>query len=204
MAIEQVSSSGMIFGGNSVNADQLTPDGMMLYLESRLGALDEKISAIIDKQKQSEASRKALQQTLNVISNCPEEGGDIDARVLADCFDGLAQSVGVEASHEIEKTMPTSIQNRVGDGNNDGNWGSGYNAKAPNPQNPPLHLSKQDRAAAKTELETLIKNIESGAELEMINLQSLMSARNTAISLSTNMASSLGKGSESITNNIGR
>lgn len=204
MSIEQVSGSGMIFGQSSVNADQLTPDAMMLYLESRLGSLDEKISAIIDKQKQSEAGRKALQQTLNLISSCPEEGGDIDAHELANCFDGLALNVGIEASHEIEKTMPDSIQNRIGDGNEDGNWGSGYNSKAANPQNPPLHLSKEERAAAKTELETMIKNIESGAELEMINLQSLMSARNTAISLSTNMASSLGKGSESITNNVGR
>lgn len=204
MTIDSVGNSSTLFNSGIVSRDHLTPDGMMIYLETRLGSLDEQIDVIMNKQKQSEVARKSLQNTLNLLAQCPEEGGELDAMKLADCFDDLARTVGIDASHAIEKTMPDSIRNRIGDANHDGNWGSGYQKDAPNPQNPPLTLSKQDLQAASTQLETLIKDIESGSELEMIKLQSLMSARNTAISLSTNMASSIGKGQEAITGNVGR
>lgn len=200
MSIQSVNSATW-FGAGIVSPDHLTPDGMMLYLETRLGSLDDQINVIMNKQKQSESGRKSLQETLNLLSQCPAEGGEVDARELADCFDGLAQTFGIDASHAIEKQMPDSIRNRIGDGNRDGNWGSGYQE---NPANPPLKLSKEDIQAAKSQLETMIKDIESGSELEMIKLQSLMSSRNTAISLSTNMASSIGKSQESITGNVGR
>lgn len=198
MSIGSVNSS-TFFQSAIVSPGHLTPDGMMLYLERRLGSLDGQINTIIDKQRQSEAGRKSLQGALNLLAQCPEGGGDIDARKLADCFDEMAKTMGVEASHQIEEGMPASIRERIGDGNRNGNWGAGHD-----PQNPPLHLSKEDLAAATTQIESLIKDIESGSELEMIKLQSLMSARNTAISLSTNMASSIGKGHEAITGNIGR
>lgn len=204
MNINSISNVNTPFNTGIVSPGHLTPEGMMLYLETRLGGLDEQINVIMNKQKQSEAGRKALQETLNLLASCPEEGGEIDARKLADGFDNLAQTFGVAASHEIEKVMPDSIRNRIGDGNNDGNWGSGYKSGSPDAENPPLKLSKEDLQAAKSQFETMIKDIESGAELEMIKLQSLMSARNTAISLSTNMASGIGKGTEAITNNVAR
>jgi len=173
---------------------------MLLYLESRLGSLDDQINLIIGKQKQSEEGRKSLQKALNVLGACSDEGGEIDAREFADCFDDLAQTFGVEAAHAIEAMMPEAIRNRIGDGNRDGNWGAGSESEAEKP----IALSKEDVRAAKAQFETMIKDIESGAELEMIKLQSLMSGRNTAISLSTNMASSMGKGAEAIVGNIGR
>lgn len=200
MTVGSIVNTSSVFNSGIVSLDHLTPDGMLLYLESRLGSLDDQINLVIGKQKQSEEGRKSLQKALNLLGACPDEGGEIDARELADCFDDFAQTFGIEASHAIEAMMPEAIRNRIGDNNRDGNWGAGNKKEGKEP----FPLSKEDLRAAKAQFENMIKDIESGSELEMIKLQSLMSGRNTAISLSTNMASSMGKGEESIVGNIGR
>jgi hypothetical protein len=53
-------------------------------------------------------------------------------------------------------------------------------------------------------LEGVTKDIESSAQLDMIRLQSIMSARQTAIQLSTNLVAALGESTKAIVSNIGR
>jgi hypothetical protein len=48
------------------------------------------------------------------------------------------------------------------------------------------------------------KDIDSSAQMDMIRLQSIMSARQTAIQLSTNLIASLSESTKSIVSNIGR
>jgi hypothetical protein len=47
-------------------------------------------------------------------------------------------------------------------------------------------------------------DLNSDAELGMVNIQSLMSQRETAISLTTNLVQSLGDGESKIADNIGK
>lgn len=53
-------------------------------------------------------------------------------------------------------------------------------------------------------LQGLTKDLESASQMDMIRLQSLMSSRQTAIQLATNMISALGESSKAIAANIGR
>ena len=54
-----------------------------------------------------------------------------------------------------------------------------------------------------TKLQGCASDLNSSSELQMIQLQSLMSERQTAIQLTTNLVQSLGDQSEKIVDNVG-
>ncbi len=72
--------------------------------------------------------------------------------------------------------------------------------------------SKQgDNLISSTELQGYVQtlsdaagNLNSNSELEMVQLQSLMSQRQTAVSLTTNLVQSLGDQENKIADNIGK
>ena len=53
-------------------------------------------------------------------------------------------------------------------------------------------------------LDALVSDINSSAQMDMINLQSLMSQRQTAVQLSTNIIKSLSDSADAIVHNIGK
>lgn len=179
-------------GSSYVGAEHLTPEGMMIYLQSRLGGIDEQITALIDKQKSAESTRKSLQGLLNEVGS-GDADTQIDPAVCAANLNTIANDRGAEAAAEVLSQLPASLRAEI-KLNKDGKYEGG---KA-------INVPKAEIADTKTYLETAVKDIESGAELEMIQLQSLMSARNTAISLATNMMSAIGKGQDAVVGNIGR
>jgi hypothetical protein len=68
---------------------------------------------------------------------------------------------------------------------------------------PDLPLTAEQTKGLKDSIDTRVKALESSSQLEMIQLQSLMSARQAAVSMCTNLVSALGKADEAIANNIG-
>jgi hypothetical protein len=64
-------------------------------------------------------------------------------------------------------------------------------------------ISAQEMSAFTGTLTTINSGLNSGSELQMIQLQSLMSQRQTAIELCTNLVQSLGDTTEKIAENIG-
>lgn len=192
---DRITSTIPIFNSGIVSYDHLTPDGMLLYLQSRLGSLDEQTNDIISKQRASEAARKGLQGILNTKAHFGEEGGEVDVALIANHLNDIAHQVNPNTAAEVFTHLPEPIKKQLEFDAKSGTF-EATGAKAT--------LSKQDAQVLGTYVETAIKDIESGSELEMIRLQSLMSARNTAISLATNMMSAVGKGAESIVGNIGR
>jgi hypothetical protein len=179
---------------------------MVIYLQSRLGSLDEQINTIMSKQKASEGARKALQGIQNEIANIGDEGGAVDVEAFAKSLNEVAAHMGEKAAAELFSNLPEAVRSElVLTAPRDGAPApslSAYTLSKDSDAN--ATLGKQDLGAVKTYLENAIKDVESGSELEMIKLQSLMSARNTAISLATNMTSAIGKGAEAIVGNIGR
>jgi hypothetical protein len=200
---QSITSSSTIFSSGIVSPDHLTPDGMVIYLQTRLGSLDDQINTIMNKQKASESARKALQAIQNEMANVGEEGGTVNLDVYAKTLNDITQSMGPKAAAELLASFPQSIQDQLEltPATNDA---SGPNVDVYQATSDTVKLSKEDVTATKTYIENAIKDVESGSELEMIKLQSLMSARNTAISLATNMMSAIGKGAEAIVGNIGR
>jgi hypothetical protein len=140
------------------------------------------------------------------MANVGEDGGPVSLDVYAKSLNDITLEMGPKAAAEFFANLPEAVRNEL--------ELTAAPKDAPEPKfdmyvlkddkTTTVTLGKPDTTAVKTYIENAIKDVESGSELEMIKLQSLMSARNTAISLATNMMSAIGKGAEAIVGNIGR
>jgi hypothetical protein len=173
--VTQMPSMGLTHTGG------LTADGLVLYLQSQLGDIDAKIDSFMAKQKLIQAQRKELNDLATLLDGVkvPKEGettamADADRDKLPELKDNLVAS-GYDP--EFIQQLDDATFSKLG---------------------------AEDLQSLKTAVESGIKDLESSASLDMIQLQSCVSQRNTCISLATNLMSAVGKGEESIAGNIGR
>lgn len=195
----------------TMSPDALTAEGLMLYLETRLNGLDEQINAVFTKQKKIEAIRKELMNLQNALANMSEEKGThgtkhdpqgwlgyADGSAPVGAKEGLSghEKDLMTALAEIDKLDPElgkAVRKSFSDGNG---GGSLYYLDG--------QYTGEAVKAAKEAVGNFVKQLESSAQMEMIQLQSTMSARQTAIQMSTNLISALHKGTDAIAANIGR
>lgn len=189
----QVVDSSLVLSSGIVSADHLTADGMLIYLQTRLTGIDDQINAAFEKQQQIEQIRKTLMKLQNATSNLSSD----DSAALNE-----QQRAAFEAAmSELEAIDPLLHQSLVDDLANaklvdthdDGTFKAIY-----------VNFDGHETQSLNQILGSRLKQLESSAQLEMIQLQSLMSARQTAIQLATNLVSAIGKGTETIVSNIGR
>ena len=191
------------------NPNALTAEGLMLYLETRLNGLDEQINAAFQKQKKIEAIRKELMKIQNALEGLSEEKGTHGTKHDSQGWMGFSGGEAVPipngelASYEkeimtalaeiesIDPALAKDIRKTLHEGS-----GSLYSLDG--------QYSGHDVKAAKECINNVMKQLESSAQLEMIGLQSTMSARQTAIQLATNLVSALNKGTDAIAANVGR
>lgn len=177
MTVSAVSSSMNI---GLTHTDGLTPDGMVLYLQTQLEDIDAKVESFMAKQTNIRDQRKELNTLSRLLDTL--EVKDDDSTVKLD------KALREDWSEAYEKLLDLGFD--------PGN----LNLKTANKD----ALSQEDLQSLKTGVNGAINDLDSGSELNMIQLQSCISQRNTAISLATNLLSALGKGQESIAGNIGR
>ncbi len=179
------------------NPNALTSEGLMMYLQTRLTGLDDQINGVFQKQKNIEGVRKALMKIQNELEKLED---DKAKKGLV----GKQHEVGKDDA-DYEKNIKAAIEE----------------IKALDPKlgaQMEKDLSEKGQimfvtdglyftaevGASQEYVNNMMKQLESSAQLEMIGLQSTMSARQTAIQLATNLISALNKGTDSIAANIGR
>lgn len=194
--------------GPNFHPDTLTADSLFAYLTARLGNLDNRIDEIFKRQQKADAVRSALREISTELSRLHENADNpnaMDGEVHKDDAGGKATTTKVKegvydeinAALETLESLDTELYERVHaaltkeDGllnqlktNND------YNGQAVK--------------AAKELVGNISKDLDASAQLDMIQLQSLTSARQTAIGLATNLLSSLSETLRSIAANIGK
>jgi hypothetical protein len=191
--------------GSTEAAVNLTPEGLMLYLQSRLDDVDTQINGLFKKQQDVSRIREdlnAIQQALQTLENDPakkdaqgaldtdsNQNGKIDPSEYADYEKKVTDAIA--DIKDVDPVLGAKLESELGR--------DGYILHDLNGQ----YLTS-DVKNTTDYLNTLNKQLESSAQLEMIKLQSLMSARQTAIQLSTNLVSALGDSTKSIASNIGR
>lgn len=209
----QIVSGSDVLSSGIVTSGHLTPDGLMLYMQTRLGGLDDQVNAAFDKQKKIESLRKVLGDLSTALSkydpdaegdehNIAEAQGQIDQALIGmHAIDpGGAKTLAAELDRQgipvpyAELGLLDSEQMPPAGSAADRQHGNGDR----------IIISDGELTAVKEAISQNLKELESSAQLEMIQLQSVMSARQTAISLCTNLVASIGKGSEAIVGNIGR
>jgi hypothetical protein len=170
----------------------LSPDALMVYLSTRLNGLDEQINAIFNTQQDQEKVQSALRKIQAALGDLDATAGT-DGKGPAALTDDQINKINapIEEIRAIDPHLADAITAQL---HSQGNI-----------------LFAEDTpyvagevTGSKTYIDGLSKDIESSSQMNMIHLQSIMSARQTAIQLSTNLISALGESSKAIAANIGR
>jgi len=181
----------------------LTPDALMNYCATRLRDLDNQINFEMTKQQTVQKENSTLTNLLQQLGN--DVGGDIDLTSGPgnDCVQAAIAHLK-SASDALKATDPqtaqklaelaTNLNDNLGNAQKQGSNGTNYKSA--------LTLSTF-KAAITDSVGNMQKDLNSGTELAMINLQSLMSQRQSAVQTVTNMVQSLGDQMNKITSNIG-
>ncbi|HMI88321.1 MAG TPA: hypothetical protein VK550_29765 [Polyangiaceae bacterium] len=159
----------------------LTPDAMLVYCQSRLTGINTQCREIMTRQDKNAKAQAALGDLLSALYN-HQDGYEKDTGVqqkLAEAYDRAIEAVGRDTPLAAQLTKDRNQWLTAG-GDNKEEMGSLINATK-------NHQSE----------------LNSDAEIDMIRLQSLMSQRQTAIQLTTNIVQSLNDQANKIVANIG-
>ena len=197
----------------------LSPDALMAYCQSRLDSIDGQVQASFGDQQQNATALQQIDQFANQLKSvdgADQKGADA-CKNLEKQFYAMIQSISAsDPSCPALSTLTAAYNQMVysGDG------GAAFNHST-DPSDPdfinkdlyPLDTSatQGDKILGATELQGFAQtltdaagSLNSNSELQMVQLQSLMSQRQTAISLTTNLVQSLGDQANKIADNIGK
>ncbi len=175
----------------------LTPEGLLIFCQTRLRDLDTAIHAKMQKQNDKVALQDAVSQIqAAIVAGDGKVNGDsavaydnektvADISAQIDKAVTLAQSqgdTGMAASLESVKAVLQRGKGETTDG----------------------FVTKDEVKEMSKTLESALSASHSGAEISMIELQSLVSQRSTSLQLTTGMMNSVNEGTKSVAGNIGR
>jgi hypothetical protein len=195
MTIASVNSSASTSLISSPNFYEgaVTPDALFIYLSTRLQRLDADIDGVFSKQQDAEQVRKALGAIKRELATLAYS--DKEQNKAFQMQDPTALRVSIDAQLEaidaVNPQLATELRASL-----HGTTGIFSYADA---QYNTLELN-----ASRETIDQYSKDLEATSQLDMIQLQSLMSARQTAIQLSTNLTASLADSLKSIVGNMGR
>lgn len=206
----------------------LTPDALMAYCESRLKSLDDQAQKAFVSQEQRNGEQHDLQTLLGQFQKYASGIGSVSTQKGdKEKCEQLANALGDEIT-KLKNTDPSNpALPKLIQAYNDFVWtGCGGQDPNVNPtgQSPfqssyidagqyPPHtgggkegdgiLGDAEMQGFITDLQGASSDLSSCDELQMIQLQSVMSQRQTAIQLTTNLVQSLGDQMNKIADNIG-
>ncbi len=169
-------------------AASLTPDALMTYCRTRLQTLDEGIHEHFSRQqnmRNASSAVSALQQKLTDAAALNEGIRSEDAAIRDDLSAHFEKALtalpeGHPQREGIEK-LYSWYKQTLGD----------------------LIVSTAELNAMAQAVGGVAKDLSSSAELDMISLQSLMTQRQTAIQICTNLVAALGESTKLIAQRIG-
>jgi hypothetical protein len=175
------------------NYTSLSPDALMSYCEARLNSLDTQMDGIFTSQQKNAATTQDLNKIADSISNLPVANpatnpptvtvSPKDYTAICTEYDDAIRDAGKGSAlaGELEKDK-SNFANSCG-GNS---------------------LNSDTATALSGNLKNDTADLNSDSEMTMINLQSLMSQRQTAVQLTTNLVQSLSDQSGDIAKNVGQ
>jgi hypothetical protein len=195
----------------------LSPDALMAYCQSRLDSIDSQVRASFAEQQTNASTISQIDQVISDLKTY--DGADQKdptvCKNLEAKFGALIQSLRAsDPSCPALPQLTTAYNSMVWSG--DG--GAQFAHSLPGDPDfidegtyPPDESGpKGDNVLSSSELQGYVQtltdaagNLNSNSELQMVQLQSLMSQRQTAISLTTNLVQSLGDQENKIADNIG-
>jgi hypothetical protein len=183
----------------------LTPEGLMAYCQSRLKSLDTQMTNIFNEQQGNSTVTQDIDSIaglLNDAGNVPGQSSsntnpNIDVTgTYQQIIGGYTQAIA-DANQSGNAAIAGQLNTDLTNFEND----IGYTGQ---PLSGTVSLSSNDVQGLQQNLKNYGNELNSDSEMSMINLQSLMSQRETAVQLTTNLVQSLGQQSQDIAKNIGQ
>ncbi|HKO52311.1 MAG TPA: hypothetical protein VJV79_31600 [Polyangiaceae bacterium] len=169
--------------------EYLTGESLLMYCQTRLQDLDVDIQTRMDDQKSALTRRQVIQTAEQAFKMFGDKGPQSQAE-WGQCEDALAAAVNALPPGDPGRAMLSSFCEDL--------HRQYCENVAPNPHYP--HDGEW-----KGTIDGLVKmqeNIKSGSEIEMLQLQQLMSQRQTAVQLTTNMMSKMDQALDAIVKNV--
>jgi hypothetical protein len=172
----------------------LTPDALMAYVETRLDGLNSQMQAIFQQEQATANITTKVDNMVGVLNSYSNgfnvSGGDTNQ---ADYENVLSQLNALETEAGGPNTSAgAGIANAIQTFQTNGNGGQDNK------------VSSTDIANMVKDLQTVASDAGSSSQLNMINLQSLMSQQQTAIQITTNLVQQLGQQNQAIATNVGK
>jgi hypothetical protein len=174
-------------------ATSLSPEALMAYCESRLQSLDDQMNGIFQTQTANAATTQDVNHISSLMNDLPPPSPtDTSGNVTVSSQDKANIDSAYATAINSVQGNPTLRASLVTDqAAFDSDAGSGT-------------LTADQMTNLTGNLKNDAAGLNSDSEMTMITLQSLMSQRQTAVQLTTNLVQSLGDQQSSIAKNIGQ
>jgi hypothetical protein len=174
-------------GGADLPPGALTPETLLAYCASKMRGLDGQIQACFAKQQARNAKSEALSK-LATAMNTWKVG-----------FEG-----NPKAKAEIEAALKEAKASLAGDPALSEQLANLTNAFNETAKDKTGHVDSDEMNGFMSTVQSMQQSINQDGELEMLQMQSMMSQRQQALQLCTNMIQSLGQSSQAICSNVGK
>jgi hypothetical protein len=168
--------------------ENLSPDALMYYCASKLRDVDTEVDVKFKEQKKSIAEKQVWSKAKEALGSYTEiDDQNAVNKITADLKQAQAemQRLNPEAAKKIQALID-KINHTGTDAPTD------------------AKVSKEQVQFCRDQIEDAVKDLNANAELNMIQLQSLMSQRQQAIQICTNLVQALGQQQNSIAQNVGK
>ncbi len=212
MSVPGVNNTSAI--GNYGVPNSLTAEGLLLYCQSQLSDIDGDIKGYIEQQKKAIAEKQILSELKNTLSKYQppssakqkleiaaaygeanfklKELGDTE---LAAKVEGAFHSVFPSGDMNVAIVWSQSGMMDIGSEKQKAQLDSVFGAWT-------ASKTKEGWAGTVGDVTTMVEDLSGNAEINIIQLQSLMSKRQTAVQLTTNMMAKQDQTAMSPINNI--
>lgn len=174
----------------------LTPDVLLAYCESKIRGIDEQVKRAFAGQTQRNNLSKALSELSDKLSQHQKVIGEGDTQIKADIeklYDNAICAAGGPET-EVGKELAAQKAQFHATGNGQAQEISGDKGD----------IADWEMKNFMDSVQRMQSDANRNGELEMIKLQSLMSQRQQALQMCTNMVAGLGQSSQQIAANVGK
>ena len=187
-------------GSATLSYANLSPEALLVYCQTQLTQTDTQIQSLMATQTGSNHDQDTINTALGVLTKYA--GGCMDS-------DGSKNRPSVQA---MQDALQTAIDHLGGPNTPAGGkledvlkgfQATGIAADGSDAQGDGFQISADEMTGFIGDVKSAQTDLGSGAELNMINLQSMVSQRQTFVQLTTNMMQSIDQGAKDIVGNIG-
>jgi hypothetical protein len=187
----------------------LTPEALLKYCQTRLHSLDSQIQEGVLQQQSANDDQQALSGVQSALSKYAD--GCTDAKSVQELADAVQQAItNIHDRNPNSPAIPMlqKMLTAIGTGKTTPDLSTQvamqFEKGAGISVSPPNALSGEQIKDLTTNLGQITSTENSSSEINMINLQSLMSQRQTAVELTTNMVQTLDDTLNKVVSNVGR